>query len=71
METTFFGQTRETGIYITENGFPPQNDPHTAKLRFSDLLKLFESELGWGYCLCREFHQMMYFFWHLILNLVW
>ena len=37
METTFLFKP-EKGAIITENSFAPQNEPHTAKLRFSGVL---------------------------------
>ena len=41
METIFFVQTSETGQILTLNSFPPQNEPHTAILSFSSILKYF------------------------------
>ena len=41
----FLGQTSEKG-QINKNGFPPQNEPYTAKISFWGNLKQFD-EIDW------------------------
>ena len=41
---TFFGQTSEMG-QIIPNSFSPLNEPHTAKLSFTSILKHFLLEI--------------------------
>ena len=41
IEMTFFCQTGETGQLLPKKVFFPQNEPHGAKLRFSDVLNHF------------------------------
>ena len=45
MKTIFLGQTCETGQILPKKEFPPQNEPHTAKLSFSGVLKHFGGNL--------------------------
>ena len=41
----FLGQTSEMGQILQEMDLPPQNEPHTAKLSFSGVLKQFLGNL--------------------------